>query len=110
MRILFTTTGYPGHVLPLAPFASACVEAGHEVAVAGPRSAGPVVETLGLEFCSCADLPAGDVAAMVDRAAQLDPHKAHELMIGVGFAATASRALLPGLLQVVGAWRPDVLV
>jgi hypothetical protein len=29
MRVLLTTTGYPGHLLPLVPFARECVRAGH---------------------------------------------------------------------------------
>jgi UDP:flavonoid glycosyltransferase YjiC (YdhE family) len=37
MRLLFTTTGQAGHVLPLVPLARACLRAGHEVRVAGPR-------------------------------------------------------------------------
>ncbi|HMI72524.1 MAG TPA: hypothetical protein VK510_21165 [Solirubrobacteraceae bacterium] len=34
MRVLFTTTGHSGHLLPLVAFAHALERAGHEVAVA----------------------------------------------------------------------------
>jgi UDP:flavonoid glycosyltransferase YjiC (YdhE family) len=34
MRILLTTRGSAGHLLPLAPVAHACIDAGHDVMVA----------------------------------------------------------------------------
>ena len=61
MRLLFTTTGHAGHVLPLVPLARACLGAGHEVRVAGPRSRGDVVRRAGLPFWPFADPPADEV-------------------------------------------------
>ena len=46
MRLLFTTTGHAGHVLPLVPLARACLRAGHEIRVAAPRSRGAVVRAV----------------------------------------------------------------
>ena len=48
LRILLTTTGHAGHVLPLVPFARAWQRAGHEVLVAAPRERTGVVEQAGL--------------------------------------------------------------
>ncbi len=40
MRVLFTTTGHSGHLLPLVPLARACERAGHDVLIAthAPRA------------------------------------------------------------------------
>ena len=110
MRVLVTTTGYPGHVLPVVPFARACVRSGHEVCVAGPRAAASIVRERGLEFCGWPDPPEDEVARIVATAAQLAPPDGHALMIAEGFGRVAPRAALPGALQVIGAWRPDVVV
>jgi len=48
MRVLFTTTAGTGHFHPLVPLAQAAAAAGHDVAVAGPRSVCPTIEASGL--------------------------------------------------------------
>ena len=54
MRILMSSTAGAGHVGPLIPFAEASVQAGHEVRIAVPDKALPIVEGAGL-----AGLPVG---------------------------------------------------
>ena len=110
MRVLVTTTGYPGHVMPVLPFARAFQRRGHEVCVAGPRSAGTLVRDAGLAFCGWSDPPSAQVAAVVGKAARLAPEAGHALMIAEGFGRVATRAALPEVLHLVGAWRPDVVV
>jgi UDP:flavonoid glycosyltransferase YjiC (YdhE family) len=110
MRVLMTTTGYPGHLVPLVPFARALAAAGHDVCVAGPSSRGATVTRQGLRFCGCADPPAEDVAGVLASAAQLTPAEGHARVIAQGFGRTSTRALLPDVLQLAAAWRPDVIV
>jgi UDP:flavonoid glycosyltransferase YjiC (YdhE family) len=110
MRVLMTTTGYPGHVRPLLPFAVACWRAGHDVCIAGPARARAMVGELGLDYCPCADPPEDEIAAILAAAGERDPSGGHAVMTAEGFAGVAARALLPDLLQVVGAWRPHVVV
>jgi UDP:flavonoid glycosyltransferase YjiC (YdhE family) len=66
MRVLITTTGFPGHFLPLVPFARAYKQAGHSVCVAGPRSCAPLVARAGLGYVPCSDLPADDIETIVE--------------------------------------------
>lgn len=47
MRVLMTTSGGSGRLLPMVPFARACLRAGHEVRVAAQRARGtqqPAIE------------------------------------------------------------------
>ena len=110
MRVLMTTTGYPGHLLPLVPFARAFAALGHDVRVAGPRSHGPFAERLGLPFMACADPPAEQIARTVAVAAELPVARGHEHMIVEGFGRVAAGSLLPDLLRTVGSWRPEAVV
>jgi UDP:flavonoid glycosyltransferase YjiC (YdhE family) len=110
MRVLMTTTGYAGHMLPLVPFARACERAGHEVLVAGPRSQSSLAARAGLEYCGCAEPAPEQAGRIVASAAQLAPAEGHALMMAEGFARTATRALLPDLLRLVEASRPNLLV
>ena len=57
MRVLFTTTGNPGHLLPLVPLAHACRRAGHDVLVATQRARGAIVEQAGLPLVPFDDPP-----------------------------------------------------
>jgi UDP:flavonoid glycosyltransferase YjiC (YdhE family) len=110
MRVLMTTTGYPGHLLPLLPFARACVRAGHRVCVAGPRSCGALVAQLRLEFRACADPSDEELGRIVASVAELPPPDGHARMMAEGFGSVAAQAILPDLLTIVGSWQPDVVV
>jgi UDP:flavonoid glycosyltransferase YjiC (YdhE family) len=57
MRVLLTTRGSAGHVLPLAPVAHACIEAGHEVLVAAQGQHRANVERARLPFAPVSDPP-----------------------------------------------------
>ena len=58
MRVLACTTAGAGHFGPLVPFARACADAGHEVAVAAPESFADQVTAAGFEHHPFADAPA----------------------------------------------------
>ncbi len=108
MRILFATTRGAGHFGPLAPFARACVRAGHEVLVAGPPSVAAIVRRAGFSFRAVAEAPPDVVdaafAPVWSRTASVE-HVLRDLFIGLH-----ARTALPDMLATVTAWRPDVVV
>jgi UDP:flavonoid glycosyltransferase YjiC (YdhE family) len=110
MRLLFTTTGHAGHVLPLVPLARACRRAGHEIRIAGPRSRGGVVRSAGLPFWPFDDPPAGDVWSVFAPTAAMPPEEANAVVIGEVFGRLDTGAALPGVRAMVAAWRPDAVV
>ena len=55
MRILFTTTGHAGHLLPVLPFARAAAGAGHDVLIAAQRSRTAEIERAGLTAAPVAE-------------------------------------------------------
>jgi UDP:flavonoid glycosyltransferase YjiC (YdhE family) len=110
MRVLFTTRGSSGHVGPLAPFAHACLRAGHEVLVSAQRQFEGNVMRSGLPF-SPVDAPAEDEwMPLMAKFAELDIDTANQVMIGRFFAGLDLRAELPALRALVESWRPDVIV
>jgi UDP:flavonoid glycosyltransferase YjiC (YdhE family) len=110
MRVLFTTRGSSGHVGPLAPFAHACLRAGHDVLVAAQRQFAPNIERAGLPF-SPVDAPSRDEwMPLMAQFAELDVDTANAVMIGEFFAGLDLRAELPALRGIVESRRPDVIV
>jgi UDP:flavonoid glycosyltransferase YjiC (YdhE family) len=110
MRILFTTRGSSGHVGPLAPFAQACLRAGHDVLVSAQRQFGGNVERLGLPFAPVDEPSRDEWMPLMGGFAEMDMESAHRVMIGEFFAGLDVRAELPALGDLIGSWRPDVIV
>jgi UDP:flavonoid glycosyltransferase YjiC (YdhE family) len=110
MRLLFTTTGHAGHVLPLVPLARACMRAGHEVRVAGPLSRADVVRRAGLPFWPFADPPADEVWAVFAPTAGMPPEEANAVVIREVFGRLDAGAALPGVEAMIETWRPDAIV
>ena len=110
MRVLLTTRGSAGHVNPLAPFGQACVRAGHEVLVVAQRQFAGNVERTGLEHAPVDDPPPEAWMPLLEEFGQLDLDTSNAKMVGEFFARIDTVAALPGLREVVGRWRPDVLV
>ncbi len=110
MRVLLTTRGSAGHVLPLAPLAHACIEAGHEVLVAAQSQHRANVERARLPFAPVSDPPSEEWMPLMGSFAELDFDRANALMIGEFFGGIDTRAALPALLRIVETWQPDVVV
>ena len=110
MRVLFTTTGTAGHLLPLVPVARACLRAGHAVCVATQRSRGDDVRKAGLPLHAFDDPPAGAWRPIMAATAQLSVEEANARVVGELFARVGTRAALHGVLDIVEAWRPAVVV
>jgi len=106
MRILFTTVPLPGHFFPLVPLAWACRALGHDVLVATSEDFVSEVLRSGL-----AATAVGPVANLHGLAACGDPDRLAERRYANGrvFAGNAA-ATLPGVMSLVAAWRPDLVV
>jgi UDP:flavonoid glycosyltransferase YjiC (YdhE family) len=110
MRVLFTTRGSSGHVGPLAPFAQACLRAGHDVLVSCQRQFGDNVERLGLPLAPVDEPSRDEWMPLMGGFAELDMDSAHRVMVGEFFAGLDVRAELPALGALIETWRPDAIV
>lgn len=110
MRILMTSLGATGHVLPLVPFARALERAGHEVLVAAQREQGPKVERTGLAFAPFDDPPEEEWKPLIAEIGRLGWEEAGDRIVAEMFATVDPRAALPRLLELVERWQPDVIV
>jgi UDP:flavonoid glycosyltransferase YjiC (YdhE family) len=110
MRILMTTRGSTGHLMPLAPFGHACRRAGHDVLVAAQAQHAANVARTGLAFAPVPSAPTDEWMPLMAQFAQLDVDTANERMIGEFFARLDTRAALPALRAIAEDWRPDVII
>lgn len=110
MRVLFATRGSSGHVGPLAPFAHACLRAGHEVVVTAQRQFEANVTRAGLPFAPVDEPSRDDWMPLMAQFAELDIDTANRVMISEFFAGLDLRAELPALREIVESRRPDVIV
>ncbi|MEV6349806.1 glycosyltransferase [Actinoplanes sp. NPDC051851] len=108
MRILFATTAGIGHFRPLLPFAAASAAAGHEVAVAAPRSFARQVAAAGHRHLPFDDVPPVTLAALHREAAR-DPGGTDRFAAEL-FGRLAAGAALPGLREAVETYRPALIV
>jgi UDP:flavonoid glycosyltransferase YjiC (YdhE family) len=110
MRVLFTTRGSSGHVGPLAPFAHACLRAGHDVLVAAQRQFAANITRAELPFSPVDEPSRHEWMPLMGQFAELDVDTANRVMISEFFAGLDLRAELPALRGVVESRRPDVIV
>src|SRR4051794_6003365 len=110
VRILFSTTGHSGHLLPLVPLARACADGGHDVVVVvhAPRAAN--VERLDLPVLPVAVAPDEAWAPLMARVPRLRQSDGDALIFSEGFARIGAGGALPGVLAAVDEWQPDVVV
>jgi UDP:flavonoid glycosyltransferase YjiC (YdhE family) len=110
MRILFASTRGAGHINPMVPFADACRRAGHEVLFAAPRSAWEHVARARLPFAGLAEPSEEALAPIWERVrAASESGEADRIVVEEIFAGEFARSALPGLLALIGRWRPDVI-
>ena len=110
MRILLTTRGSSGHVLPLAPFGQAAVRAGHEVLVSTQRGHAGNVARTGLPHLPVDDPPPEEWMPLMGEFSALGVDDANARMLGEFFARIDTEAALPGLEAIVDDFRPEVIV
>jgi UDP:flavonoid glycosyltransferase YjiC (YdhE family) len=110
MRILMATRGSAGHILPLAPFAHACLRAGHDVIVAAQRQHRANVERAELAFAPLDDPPDHEWMPLLEDFGRLGIDAATARMVGDFFAGIDVAAALPGLRAIAEDARPDLVV
>src|SRR4051812_15616710 len=110
MRVLLTTRGSAGHVLPLAPFGHAARRAGHDVLVVAQRQHEANVARTGLPHAPVDDPDPDEWRRRLPEFMALGFEQANIVMIAEFFARMDTTAALPGLRAVVESWRPDVIV
>jgi UDP:flavonoid glycosyltransferase YjiC (YdhE family) len=110
MRILLTTRGSAGHVLPLAPFGHAARRAGHEVLVVAQRQHEGNVARTGLPHAPVDDPDEREWRARLGELTAMTIDEANTAMVAEFFARVDTTAALPGLRGVVESWRPHVIV
>ncbi|MGH3932201.1 MAG: glycosyltransferase [Pseudonocardiaceae bacterium] len=110
MRVMIATNALIGHFRPLLPFADAFRRAGHELLVVAPESFGPTVRRAGLPHRPGADVPPEVAAAAAARYSKLPPRQAIEALGAEMMARLGPRAALPGMLDTIREWGPDVVL
>jgi UDP:flavonoid glycosyltransferase YjiC (YdhE family) len=110
VRVLAATTRGAGHFGPLAPFARACVDAGHEVRVAVPRQSLALVERAGLEPWPLDDPDQDELDRVFGRVPSLPPEEQNRLVLREVFGRIHTTAHLPGILAAVEQWRPELVL
>jgi UDP:flavonoid glycosyltransferase YjiC (YdhE family) len=110
MRILLTTRGSAGHVMPLAPFGLAAQRAGHGVLVVAQRQHEANVARTGLAYRLTDDPDPAVFGRIQAEFSQLPIEVANDHMVAEYFARHDTEAMLPGLREIAETWRPDVIV
>jgi UDP:flavonoid glycosyltransferase YjiC (YdhE family) len=111
MRVLFTSQPESGHWHPLVPLARAAEEAGHEVAFAMTPSGCVSLATAGFHcFPIGTDESDEEIAARRARMAGLSPEQSAMLFWSQIFPEDRAGRMLSDLIDLVHAWRPDVIV
>ncbi|MGW5239932.1 glycosyltransferase [Monashia sp. NPDC004114] len=108
--MLFSTTAGAGHFGPLAPIARACAAAGHKVRVAAPVSFADQVESAGLVHTPFADVPPEVIGPVFGSLGSMTMEDANATVVREIFGRLDAQAALPGVGEIVSAWRPDVIV
>ena len=109
MRALFTTVAASGHFHPLVPFARAVEAAGHDIAFATAASFAPQVEASGFR-CFPAGIGRGEILDVFPELRTMDGIAAREFHRAHIFPGLRPERMLPDLLAIGAAWRPDLVV
>jgi hypothetical protein len=110
VRVLGATTANDGHFGPLLPFARACAEQGHEVRVAAPESYGAALARAGLAHEPFSDAPRELIDPIMARLPTMTVQEADDVVVRDVFGRVDAQAALPGLLETMARWRPDLVL
>lgn len=110
MRVLFTALSGAGSLHPHVPLAKALDAAGHEVAFAAAKSACSAIDAVGFRtFPAGYDRPSDErqpLAAIL----RAQVGEKNFLPLDDMFAGFLAPRMVPDLLAIAGAWRPEVIV
>ena len=104
-----TTTGSAGHLTPLVPFLDAIRAAGGAVLVASRVSALHRIRAAGYDAWPLAEAPDAERSAVFASSRGLPPAQANARALEV-FAGLDAAAALPGVLDAIRDWRPDLIL
>jgi UDP:flavonoid glycosyltransferase YjiC (YdhE family) len=109
MRILFSSKGLMGHLLPLLPFAHALKKSGNEILVATPENMAATLREEGLDHAKVDEVPNERLKEIWASAIS---DSSEDLLTAAGklFAYASARSALSNLRNAVGNWRPDIIV
>jgi UDP:flavonoid glycosyltransferase YjiC (YdhE family) len=110
MRILMTTMKGEGHMRPLLPFADAFRERGHDVLIAIHGSSAGLVRNAGHDAWELPEAPTAVSDAVFARTQGASLEEANRIVVGELFAGVYGRAAMPGVMEAVAVWQPDVLM
>lgn len=113
MRILFTSTGGDGHLLPLLPLAGAFAARGEDVRVAAPSSQRERLERERLPVAEVGPSPQdirAEVAAHRQRVERLPIRERRAVAFSGRFGRIEAPLRLDGLRRVIEQWAPDTVV
>ncbi|QIG43001.1 glycosyltransferase family 1 protein [Nocardioides anomalus] len=113
MRVLFSSTSGPGHVVPMLQLARAFREAGHQVRWATATQAAPLVTAAGIEAVAAgvhgAEEQALRSAVLTGAQERPGPERAAYVFPRM-FGAALAPPMAADLLAVARDWGPDLLV
>jgi UDP:flavonoid glycosyltransferase YjiC (YdhE family) len=110
MRLLVTSAPGVGHLLPLLPIAQVARARRHEVLVGCGSSLGAIPERAGLRQVDIGPSNLDAVRARLDHFGELVGRERAQRMYREGFASVAAEETLDDVLELAGAWRPDLIV
>ena len=110
MRVLVSSTGGAGHLIPLLPVARALDRAGHAVRIACPESFTGFAGRYGLPVSGFGEPEPEEFAAFWATVPLDDSEEANRMVVGQVYGRLDATAALPGLDALVGQWRPDLVV
>jgi UDP-glucoronosyl and UDP-glucosyl transferase len=110
MRVLVSSTGGVGHLIPLLPVARALGRAGHAVRIACPQSFTGFAGRYGLPVSGFGEPDPDELAAVQATIPFDDTEEANRVVIGQVFGRLDATAAVPGLDALVSQWRPDLLL
>jgi UDP:flavonoid glycosyltransferase YjiC (YdhE family) len=110
MRVLITSQRLTGHLRPLFPYAHALIRRGHEVRVATPLSAAPILAEEGLDHAPFDHPGAEAISTQWATYQGDDPEERIARGVATVFAGLLPRTALPALEETVRTWRPDLIL
>src|SRR5688572_13426556 len=110
VRLLFTTNPSLGHFHPLVPLAAAARRRGHEVRFASAALLAPAVERAGFRLEAAGAPYDGGLAARFPELVALPPAERADFAWRRNFADYRAASMVPDLLAIGRAWRPDLFV
>lgn len=110
MRILVTTNKLLSHFTPMVPFAKRLQARGHEVRVAALPDLGEEIAKHGFGHLVLKGPSDEERDALNERAKSVPREKAGKFFMSEFFMGILARNFLPGLLDELNIWRPDLIL